>query len=425
MRLVAAFAAVAMIAAACGSSSDDDSAATTVPTTEAPASTTAAPSTATTTPATTTSTAAESTTTVAAPTGPTTTVAPEGAAELELLGDGPYGVGATTVILPAVNGRPLFIEIWFPLIAGTEAEPVSYTFVTGDSFVSTRAIKAPTDAVATDGPFPLIVYSHGSGGVRYIHSDYTETLASHGYIVVAPDHTGNTAVELALGTSDDGNVIAFNRVSDVRAVIDVMTDPNGRVDLAASVDADKVAITGHSFGGFTSYAAVSGYTNDIGSVSADDRIDAIIALAPAVGARDGAALLSDDDLGRIGVPSLVLVGTEDTSTPIEPNVERAWELTTSSPHHRVEMVAAAHQSYTDVCDYIAAFEAGQPVTEPVRELVESFGEAGCAEGQMPIDRVKELTNTFALRFLDSVFTGSEMIDPATTTAGPDVIHRVK
>ena len=49
------------------------------------------------------------------------------------------------------------------------------------------------------GPFPVVIYSHGSGGLRYIASDYTEAIASYRYIVVAPDHTGNTAVDRLVG----------------------------------------------------------------------------------------------------------------------------------------------------------------------------------------------------------------------------------
>ncbi len=43
------------------------------------------------------------------------------------------------------------------------------------------------------GDFPLVIYSHGNGGLRYVSAFLTEHLASHGFVVMAPDHTGNTA----------------------------------------------------------------------------------------------------------------------------------------------------------------------------------------------------------------------------------------
>lgn len=53
--------------------------------------------------------------------------------------------------------------------------------------------------MAAPGPFPLVVYSHGNGGLRYVSAFLTEHLASHGFIVVAPDHVGNTAIDSFAG----------------------------------------------------------------------------------------------------------------------------------------------------------------------------------------------------------------------------------
>ena len=365
---------------------------------------------------------------------PEPTVAPEPTPvpeppELELLGDGPYEVGVTTVVVDADSARPLTVEVWFPLAVDGAAtdEAARYTFITGDFYESPRALVANAADISTEGPFPLVVYTHGSGGIRFVHSDYTEVLASHGYVVAAPDHTGNTSVEQFLGIEDDRDVIALNRPLDVIAVIDAMTDLGDEATggYAAAVDGERIAVTGHSFGGFTSYAVVSGYENAAGSSPADDRVDAIIPLAPAVGPRTGPTLLTDEALGAVDVPALVMVGTDDKTTPVDPNVDRAWELSSSSPHYRLELVAAEHQSFTDVCTYLAAFDAGQEVTEPVRETIESFAEAGCAAGDMPADRVQELTNTFALRFLDSVFAGGAMVDPADVVGIDDIIYSAK
>ncbi|MFN3217322.1 MAG: alpha/beta hydrolase family protein [Acidimicrobiales bacterium] len=407
---------VALLVVACGTSDSDI----------APEAAAEAPA-ATATPADDAEAGAESEAT-AETTEPTATPEPTAEPEpLELIGDGPYGVGSATVTIDADTDRPLTLQLWFPVEAGLDAESTRYTFITGDSFLSARAVDAGADQIAGDGPFPLVVYSHGSGGLRYIHSDYTETLASHGHVVVAPDHTGNTAVEQFLGTEDDTGLIAATRPADVIAVIDAMTDPADPEAgaFAAAVDAEHIAVTGHSFGGFTTYAVVSGYETPAGAIAADERVDAIIPLAPAVGGREGPALLTDDQLAAVGVPALVIVGTDDKTTPVEPNVERAWELTASDPHYRLELVAAEHQSFTDVCDYQAAAEAGQELSAPVLAVIENFAVAGCAEGDMPIDRVQELTNTFALRFLASVFDDEPMIDPAATADLTDVVYAVK
>ncbi len=435
MRTLTALLALALLAAACGSDSDDET---------APEETTAVTST-TDAPTTTAVTTTAAPTTIAAPTtvaptttaplttepGPTTTT-PSHSDDLEaveLIGDGPYTVGSFNILLDGTeNGRPLAVQVWFPLADGVSAEPMSYTFITGDSYPSPRALDITADDSNTsaDGPFPLVVYSHGSGGLRFIHSDYTEVLASHGHVVVAPDHVGNTAVEQFLGSEDDRDTVAFNRVSDITWVLDtVLSGDRGLGPIQAIVDPERIAVTGHSFGGFTSYGIASGFENAVGTVPADDRVKAIIPLAPAVGARTGPTLLTDEMLARIEIPALVIAGTDDGTTPVEPNVNRAWELTNSSPHYRLELIAADHQSFTDVCDYQDAFEAGLEVTAVVRGIIDEFAAAGCQEGQMPIQRVQDLTNTFVLRFLDSVFGEGEMIDPAVSSAGADTIYRAK
>ena len=45
------------------------------------------------------------------------------------------------------------------------------------------------------GPYPLVVFSHGNGGMRLQSLFFTEYLASHGYVVIAPDHTYNTFLD--------------------------------------------------------------------------------------------------------------------------------------------------------------------------------------------------------------------------------------
>lgn len=356
----------------------------------------------------------------------TTTVELE---ELALIGPGEYDVGVSTItITDAERDRPLTVDVWYPLADGTTGEPHRYAFVTGDYYESPTAISADPASISPDGPFPLVVYSHGSGGLRYIASNYTEAIASHGYLVVAPDHTGNTAVERIAESSDDTALIALNRPQDIQFVIDAMLDPENpeTAGFVAAADPERVAVTGHSFGGFTSYAVASGYDNELGAVEADPLVDAIIPLAPAVGGDDPEQqLLSDERLEMITTPALVIAATNDQTTPIEPNVRRAWELTASDPSYRLELVDAQHQTFTDLCDYIEFFPTLPEVNPLVLDTVTTMGAEGCSPGDMPIDRAQELTNTFAIAFLDSIFEGGEMIDPDQIETPDDIVYLAK
>jgi len=314
---------------------------------------------------------------------------------------GPYGVGRTTVaVTDETRARPLTIDVWYPIAPGTAGAPAIYSFAPGIELPSAVAL-ADTPA-ATDGPFPLVVYSHGSGGLRYIAAFFTETLASHGFVVAAPDHTGNTAVELLLGGAASFEASAVDRPLDVSFVVDQLlaksADPADA--LAGSVDAERIGVAGHSFGGYTALAGVSGITVAGTAVPADPRVGAIVAMAPAT------QRLADAELAAVDVPTMLLVGTSDRTTPVDPNVTRPWALLPASPRYRVELAAAGHQSFTDVCRYQRDLPTLADVPELVIDAVDSFATEGCAPELMPIERAHELTNTYAISFFQAHLAGN-------------------
>ena len=73
--------------------------------------------------------------------------------------------------------------------------------------------------VADGGPYPLALYSHGSSGQRFVASGNAELLASHGFVVAAPDHTGNTAFDAFLNTTAPQDQLAVDRPTDAEFVI--------------------------------------------------------------------------------------------------------------------------------------------------------------------------------------------------------------
>src|ERR1044071_9976096 len=56
--------------------------------------------------------------------------------------------------------------------------------------------EAVRDARVRKGRFPLIVFSHGNGGTRHQNTFWCDCLASHGYIIVSADHTGNAIMTI-------------------------------------------------------------------------------------------------------------------------------------------------------------------------------------------------------------------------------------
>ena len=94
---------------------------------------------------------------------------------------GPYGVGVTTVAFTDPRGKALEMEIWYPAQTwGTEASGAA----------ERDRMLEPSGA-----PYPLVAFSHGSQGIRYQSPFLMEHLASHGFVVVSPDHPRNTFLD--------------------------------------------------------------------------------------------------------------------------------------------------------------------------------------------------------------------------------------
>ncbi|MGI9606205.1 MAG: BMP family ABC transporter substrate-binding protein, partial [Acidimicrobiales bacterium] len=330
-------------------------------------------------------------------------------------GFGPYAVGVeeVTIVDPTEGGRDLVVAVWFPIDDNAGLEPWQLVFPGDLVLESTHAFATTTEMISTDGPFPLVIYSHGDGGSRLTDSNYVEAIASHGYIVASPDHAGNTCCD----APDPRAAVAFNRPHDVSAVIDAMIDPD-RAETAgfvSHVNTDQIAVTGHQ--GFSTYATVAGFENAVGQFVADDRVGAIIGIAPFVNE------LTDDQLASIDVPALVMIGSEDRGGA---SATRAWDLPQSSPSYRVDLVGGEHLSFTDICAYVELLDANPDVeTDGFRDLMNGFRPQGCEPDDFPYERAQGITNTFATTFLDSVFRGADPIRLDQVDGQADLIYQVK
>ncbi|MBU6281647.1 hypothetical protein KGQ64_05345 [bacterium] len=172
---------------------------------------------------------------------------------------GPFPVGVTRVILfDAARGRTLQTEVWYPADESARGLPPapaqSYlppelAFLADDATIPLVAVRDVP--IAPGGPFPLVAFSHGSGGIRFQNPFQCEHLASHGYVVAAPDHQGNTYFD----GSESIPSLRIARPLDIRFLFDEMTrlseDPSsafhGWIDLSR-----PFGVTGHSFGAYTS-----------------------------------------------------------------------------------------------------------------------------------------------------------------------------
>jgi len=153
---------------------------------------------------------------------------------------GAWSVGYTEQLVaypdPAGQPRALRLAAWYPS-PDAEGQGVSYLGIVQDE-LSWR------DASVAPGPFPVLLMSHGSQGYAEAMGALARHFASHGWLVLSPDHTDNLITDGGRTTE-----IYFQRPADLSAVLDhASTAWAGVADLA------RVVGLGHSFGGYTLHA---------------------------------------------------------------------------------------------------------------------------------------------------------------------------
>ena len=165
-----------------------------------------------------------------------------------LAAEGPYGVGyrtlETTYSDPVTGStRTLSVLAWYPADFDPTGERPFYLLRTSE--------RATVNASPLDlGPAaPVVVFSHGHQAYAAAASQLMEHLASHGWVAVAPNHTGNTVTD-GERTTD----IYYLRAYDLTAALDAIENLPVDDPLKPSIGEAR-AVMGHSFGGYTAYAS--------------------------------------------------------------------------------------------------------------------------------------------------------------------------
>ena len=148
-------------------------------------------------------------------------------------------------------------------------------------------------------------------------------------------------------------------------------------------------------------------------------MDAIAAMAPA------SRINSDSELEAIDVPTLIVSGTLDETTPIDPETERAWDHVGGRPLWRVDITDAGHQSFTDVCAYQELLPTLESVPEVLVEVVDEFALEGCADELIPIDDAHDLINRATVAFMLAYVAGETDYVGFLSNGAPDETVQVR
>jgi predicted dienelactone hydrolase len=165
-----------------------------------------------------------------------------------------------------------------------------------------------SNAELIDGRFPLVIISHGNSGSHLLYRTISTFLAKNGYIVAMLEHYGNNRNNNELEKSIEN---LRYRPRHVSLTIDFLLSEN---IFRQSISVDKIAIVGHSFGGYTALALAGGspwtQTGQKVEVQDDPRVKALVLMAPAA-----AYYIPESSLDKVKVPILLLIGEHDLITP--------------------------------------------------------------------------------------------------------------
>lgn len=281
--------------------------------------------------------------------------------------DAPYGVGVLDVKVAGPGGRSLPATIWYPIPPGSTGTVVKYLGMMASPG------GALDKAEAAKGPFPLVAFSHGNQGMRQQSVFLTEALAKHGYVVIAPDHVGNTYADYDAKLI--GAMVVW-RPLDLRAAIDraLKAEAGDPAWLTGLVDPQHIAVSGHSFGGYTALAVAGApvdvpkaYLPDCSLPGAstestcaamalagtlpwkfgDPRVSLVIPLAHC-GQLQGFGFVLPL-MGDLKIPAILQAASGDTTCTLAQQAQPAYDAW-GGPKALVTMDGGNHFSYSDLCN---------------------------------------------------------------------------
>jgi predicted dienelactone hydrolase len=358
---------------------------------------------------------------------------------------GPYWVGTRDLVIDEGTENAITITVWYPALNPDGLkEETTYTIEETSPVVAFIGATEPltvqgfairdAEPDKANAPYPLVVFSPGLAMWRQSETYPLEHLASYGFVVISSDPRGETWEEFWAG--------AATRPLDTQRVIDYAnTSAAADSSLTGVIDTERIAIMGHSSGGWT--ALVGGGAqmnlgwcaahpeevaqNPMGDCSQfvphqdeiaqmmgldstpsgmwppmnDPRVDAVISLAP-----DGDIWGENyEGVEALTVPVLLMGGSGDTSNVPELCSYPIYEHLVNANKTFVVLENAEHTVFGNPVSTIPWLDTSwfSTFTDPVWDMA----------------RAHDLINHFVTAFLLSVLKG----DPdATAALAPDAVQ---
>ena len=345
---------------------------------------------------------------------------PSASTPIDFSKPGPYSVGITTfdmgdriayVFYPADPDR-LGEGTKVSSYSSGDAFPASLRAAIPKELVQEVPINATKDApVATDGPFPILIHSHGFGGYPQYASQHLIQLASWGFVAAAPDH-----IERDLAANSLGKVVRSEQdVEDLRNVLKRLEKENSSGIVRGALNLNQVAAEGHSAGGGAA-----------GKFAYDPAVKTFIGQAPVAPLKLAAGASGPDILAAYAAtppptkPTMIIAGEVDATIPLA-GVKQEFDWL--APPKRLAVLAkAGHNAFTDICAPIRAqgglmqYSGKLPAPDNLLKL----GEDGCTNDNLDTATGYSIINQLTIAQLRYVFG----IDKTDVSLSADYLNSV-
>ena len=284
-----------------------------------------------------------------------------GVRTLEVTNPGQLDILNVTADAKPTYDRPLTLEVWYPAAEGTEPGGVYKDVILRDGHATAdiRGRAARDAEPASDGPYPLVIISHGYPGNRFLMSHLGENLATKGYVAVSIDHAESTYENKAAFGST-----LVNRPLDQKFVLEEMARlAEGDGFLKGLVDVSETGLVGYSMGGYGAVISAGGGVAQEGidlswgapegtlaihkagsethEALIDDRIKAIVAIGPWGWNR---GFWTAEGLAGVRKPILYVAGSQDETSGYEPGVRTMWQNSTGAERWLLTFENAGHNA---------------------------------------------------------------------------------
>ena len=310
---------------------------------------------------------------------------------------GPWPVGVRTLAVSNGNKADLTAEIWYPATPGSESGTTAEIYDMRQFLPDADAALIPDNSGLEQpcncyrdlpidfdrGPYPVIVFVHGTAGFRTASLTQMTHWASRGFIVISAD---NPKIRLKdLKASPLGAVFATQAQDTVQILEAVHGLTGDLADFHNAIDPTRIGLGGHSAG-----------ARAVSELGAAPGVRVIVPM----GGRGG-------DISDAYARRVLYIGSELDGVSAYRNTVTGYN-NTQLPKRLVGIANTGHLTYTELCSLGAEFGGVIPLVKSygveVPQLFLTLGTDGCGE-----------------EFLDPQ-TGWDIINYASTLAYEELLQ---